>query len=448
MRIPVTPPTLNDALESFQGKEGLDRLSKAMGMGIGPAPGGRYRHWDTLRHVAPPDGMTSEDWWSAIKFARSQNKRSLPLVDRNRKPFTYCLSDPVLELLHEIDSHTTGPIASNTSITNPQTRDRYVQSALIEEAITSSQLEGAATTREVAKEMIRSGRDPIDKSELMILNNYQAIKLIRGLAARDLSADLIFELHKTITAGTIEENALGHYLRSTGDGIAIYDDRDNKLLHDPPSPSEIAWRLEAMCKFANEEAPGVFLHPVIKAIILHFWLAYDHPFIDGNGRTARALFYWSMLKQGYWLFEFLSISRIIRGAPAKYGRSFLYTETDENDLTYFILAQLKIVKRSIDELHVYLARKTKEIRETEQRLRATVSLNHRQVALISHALRHPGSRYTIESHRMSHDVTYQTSRTDLLSLEDKSLLVRSRQGRAFSFSAPGDLDDRLRNLVD
>ncbi len=446
MRIPITPPSLADVLTSFETKQGVERISKVIGLGVGPAPGGKYRHWDTLRHVQPPEGVTSEDWWSAIKFARSQNKRAISLLDREGRPFTYCLADPVLERLHAIDANTTGPIEGNASITNPQTRDRYVQNSLMEEAITSSQLEGAATTREVAKEMIRSGRNPIDKSERMILNNYRAIKLIGDLTDQPLSPELIFKLHNTITRGTIEENALGHYLRTPGDGIGVYDDRDNTLLHDPPPPSELPNRLKMMCEFANEESPGVFLHPVIKAIILHFWLAYDHPFMDGNGRTARALFYWSMLKQGFWLFEFISISRIIRAAPAKYGKSFLYTETDENDLTYFILSQLEIVMRAIDELHVYLERKTQEIREMESLVRATVTLNHRQLALISHAMRHPGARYTIESHKNSHDVTYQTARTDLLKLETKELLVRSRQGRAFSFAAQPDLDERLRAL--
>jgi Fic family protein len=447
MRIPITPPTLTDALETFRTEDGLDRLSKAIGMEIGPAPDGRYRHWDTLRHVPAPDGLTSEEWWSAIKLARSQTRRVIPLVDRHGKPFSYCLPDPVLELLHAIDANTTGPIASNSSITNPHTRDRYVQSSLIEEAITSSQLEGAATTRKVAKEMIRSGRDPVNKSERMILANYHAIKLISGLTHQPLTTKLILDLHETITRGTIAENALGHYLRTTGDGVAVYDHRNDQLLHEPPSATEIPDRLKRMCRFANEEASGVFLHPVIKAIILHFWLAYDHPFVDGNGRTARALFYWSMLKQGFWLFEFLSISRIIRAAPAKYARSFLYTETDENDLTYFILAQLDVIKRSIAELHAYLARKTSEIRETERHLRATVSLNHRQIALISHALRNPGSRYSIASHKNSHAVTYQTARTDLLSLESRSLLIRAKQGKSFSFSAPPDLDARLRALT-
>jgi len=446
MRIPITPPTLSDAIDSFQGPNGLERLSTAIRMGIAAAPEGRYRHWDTLRHVPPPSGMTPQDWWSAIKIARNQTRRTIALLDRSGRPFSYCLADPVLELLHEIDANSTGPIASNPSITNPQMKDRYIQSSLIEEAITSSQLEGAATTREVAKAMIRSGRRPIDKSERMILNNYRAIKLIGGLTHEKLSPRLIFDLHETITAGTIDTNAVDHFLRTPGDGIAVFDDRDNVLLHEPPSALEIPSRLDAMCRFANEQAPGVFLHPVLKAIILHFWLAYDHPFIDGNGRTARALFYWSMLRQGFWLFEFVSISRILRDAPARYGRSFLYTETDENDLTYFILAQLEVLKRSIDELRSYLERKTREIRETEQRLRATASLNHRQVALVSHALRHPGSRYSIESHKVSHDVTYQTARTDLLALESKGLLIRTKQGKAFSFSAPADLDARLRTL--
>lgn len=61
--------------------------------------------------------------------------------------------------------------------------------------------------------------------------------------------------------------------------------------------------MTAMCAFPNGHLPDTFIHPAIRAIILHFWLGYDHPFVDGNGRTARALFYWAMLRQNYSLFE-------------------------------------------------------------------------------------------------------------------------------------------------
>jgi Fic family protein len=205
--------------------------------------------------------------------------------------------------------------------------------------------------------------------------------------------------------------------------------------------------MAAMCDFANQAKTGVFLHPVVKAIVLHFWLAYDHPFIDGNGRTARALFYWSMLSQDYWLIEYVSISSILRKAPAKYGRSFLYTETDENDITYFIDAQLHVIGRAITELHNYLARKMNEVRKTEQLLRSSVQLNHRQLALLSHALRHPGTRYSIESHRRSHDITYQTARSDLLDLADKDVLIKSRSGKAYQFTPVHDLYECLKSLA-
>ena len=446
MRIPATAPTFEETLASIREKGGVDHFYQVIAAHTDPAPGGKYRHWDTLRRVSPPKGLSPEEWWGAIKFARSQGRRSVPLLDRRGRAFSYCLPDPALELLHEIDANTAGPITENTPIANAQTRDRYIQHSLIEEAITSSQLEGASTTREVAKEMIRSGRSPLDRSERMILNNYRAIKLISKLTDQLLSPDLVFRLHKTITENTLEENSTNHFLRTKGDGIGVYDDRDNKLLHEPPPASEISKRLNLMCAFANEEHTGVFLHPVVKAIILHFWLAYDHPFIDGNGRTARALFYWSLLRQKFWLFEFVSISRIIRGAPARYGRSFLYTETDENDLTYFILSQLEMIKRAIDALHAYLEIKTAEIQQTEKLLRASVSLNHRQLALLGHALKHPETRYTIESHRVSHNVVYQTARTDLLTLEDKGLLIRSKISRAFSFTVPQNLDKKLQAL--
>ena len=58
-------------------------------------------------------------------------------------------------------------------------RERYVISSLIEEAITSSQLEGAMTTREVAKDLLRSGRKPRTKDERMILNNYRGMLRVR-----------------------------------------------------------------------------------------------------------------------------------------------------------------------------------------------------------------------------------------------------------------------------
>ena len=449
MRIPDKPLTYEQILKKFADPDFFRPFANALAKGgISPAPGGQYRHWDTLRQIAPPEGLTHEAWWAAIKFARLQTRRFIPLRDRRGNPFSYTMPAPVLEMLHEIDQNASGRIAmpDSTAIATPQTRSRYLQSSLIEEAITSSQLEGAAATREQAKALLRSNRKPMNYAEWMILGNYRAMQLISSRKEQEMTPALVREIHQTIAAAPFSPDADAPRVRKPGDDVAVRDER-NRLLHQPPDASEIPARMKALCAFANHNLQGKdFMHPVVRAVLLHFWLAYDHPFTDGNGRTARVLFYWCMLKQGYWLAEFISISSILRKASAAYVRSFLYTETDDNDLSYFLLAQLRVIRRAIGELHEYIKRKNRDIRETEQVMRASVGMNHRQTALLGHALRNPGFRYTIESHRHSHRVTYQTARTDLLGLSEKGLLLQSRAGRRFSFAAAPDLEKRLRAL--
>jgi len=285
----------------------------------------------------------------------------------------------------------------------------------------------------------------------MILNNYHALQFIRRLRDEPLTPAIVFELQRILTEGTLDESDAAGRFRRPDEHIVVSDELDGPVLHDPPEATELAARMEAMCAFANaSDMDEPFIHPVARSILLHFWLAYDHPFVDGNGRTARALFYWSMARRGYWLAEFLSISRILKDAPSRYNRAFLYTETDDNDATYFILFQLKVIVRAIEELHEYLARKAVEMEETARLIRRSRAirerLNHRQLALHNHALKHPGREYTFASHRASHDVSYGTARTDLLELARYGLLTEQKSGRAFTFVAPADLRKRLTHI--
>ncbi len=371
--------------------------------------------------------------------------RPIQLADSNRESFAFCVPDLVIEKLHDIDCGSGATVNIPSPITNPQTRDQYLIRSLMEEAITSSQLEGAATTREVAKEMIRTGRPPRDKDEQMIFNNFATMQRIMELKKEPLSAEMVFEIHRLVTDRTLKNPDGAGRFRKSEEPIAV-ESPDGEVFHQPPPASELPERLKLMCDFANKASPDYFIHPVVRAIILHFWLAYDHPFVDGNGRTARALFYWAMLRDGYWLFEFISISTILRKAPIKYGRSFLYTETDDNDLTYFIVAQTKVIAEAIQKLHEYIDEKTSELRELESHLRALNLFNHRQVDLLRHALKHPYQQYIIESHRISHNTSYETARTDLLDLSTRGILQLIKRGKQMVFIAPNDLEKRIRQM--
>jgi Fic family protein len=148
--------------------------------------------------------------------------------------------------------------------------------------------------------------------------------------------------------------------------------------------------------------------------------------------------------------EFVSISRILKHAPAQYTRSYLYTETDENDVTYFVLHQLRVILRAIQELLEYLRKKSDEHRELEALVRRSTKLqhelNHRQIALINRALKNPGAIFTVASHRGAHNVTYDTARTDLLKLSELALLQKSKRGRAFIFLVPPEIRTTLKNF--
>jgi Fic family protein len=277
----------------------------------------------------------------------------------------------------------------------------------------------------------------------MIVNNYVTMRRILELKHQPLTTEIVFEIHREISEGALDmANGAGRFRRVDED-INV-SDVEGTVFHTPPPAADLPARLEAMCDFANGKTPAFFVHPVIRGVILHFWLAYDHPFVDGNGRTARALFYWQMLHSGYWLFEFISISQFLRKAPVQYGIAFLHTETDENDLTYFIIHQAEVIRRALKELHDYVARKSSETRACLDALQKYPELNHRQQAIVAHALRHPGFVYNIAGHGSRHAVVYQTARTDLLSLAEKGLLVPRKAGRALIFVAPKDLESRLR----
>lgn len=437
MRIPATAP---DPAES-QRHMGPEVMLWLAAHGMSPlAPS--YLHWDELSRRSPPQGLSREQWWAALSLQRLVSRRLTPLTDRDGAPFWYNLTDPILTQVAAIERTAAGRLESASPVLSEASRDRYVASSAIEEAIRSSQLEGAATTRRVASDMLREGRPPANRHERMIRNNHLGMLWIREHVHQPITPEGILTLHRVMTEGTLDEPELAGRLRTTDD--VVVRDAEENVLHRPPPAAELPQRLARLCDFAQERSQETFLPGVVRAILLHLALASDHPFVDGNGRTARALFYWSMRSQGYWLFEYLSISRRLREAPARYARSFLLTEIDHGNATYFILEQLRVIDQATADLHAWLERKQGEDDALATQLAHHPGLNHRQRALLGHALRHGQPRYTIASHQRSHQVVYQTARTDLLDLEARGLLRHHKEGRALVFTPVGDLRERLR----
>ena len=219
----------------------------------------------------------------------------------------------------------------------------------------------------------------------------------------------------------------------------------DEVVFIPPKASEVEGRMIKLLEFAGIDDEDNWIHPVIKGAMIHFWLAYIHPFVDGNGRTARALMYWYLLSRNYTLFQYLSISKHFLEAPGQYVKSYLYTEHDDNDLTYFLAYNLNSVRSALVELRKYLKKKQNEVASANQLLTKYRGLNYRQKSLVYHSIQHPDHVYTVEAHKNTHGIAYDTARKDLMTLASKCFLRKEKEGkRLFLFFPSGSAIEKLK----
>lgn len=405
---------------------------------------GRYLYWDQFKWRVPEEDDVNKAWF-ATKWARKSKFKALSLWDKTDKPFYFCMPDTLQAKLFKISNLAGQGIIPHNSIKN-----QYLISSLVmEEAISSSQLEGASTTRKVAKEILVSTRKPKTQDEQMIVNNYLLMKEIQRTKDEELSVDMILSLHQIATNKTHDNDNVAGKLRISNDIVIM--DMDDNVLHQPPSFLDLPKRLQKLCEFANEKHTGedgsIFIHPIVKAIMLHFMIGYEHPFADGNGRTARALFYWFMLKNGFDYFEYISISKFLKEAPKKYSMSYLYSEVDENDLTYFIYYQVDIILKAIDDLLVYLKKKSLEYEEITHILKDSYlneKLNFVQKDIIKKAIKNPGRVFRGLEISVDYDIAPTTARKYLNELVKYKILANYKDGRTIAYIAPENLHALLK----
>jgi Fic family protein len=368
-----------------------------------------YEFWDTVKYKKVPANFSTTDLWSAVVVDRM---RAAVIVWEKYK-IHFGLTNKMQRQCHEFDMSFGGSWASDSIIPTGD-NERYLVSSLMEEAISSSQMEGAATTRKVAKDMLRKHIAPKDRSQRMIFNNYQTIQFIVANKNKSLTQELLLHIHRLMTENTLENSEDAGRFRQNDD-VVVENSITHEVVHTPPSYKDIPQFIVDLCDFFNCDKAKLFIHPIIRGVIIHFMLAYMHPFVDGNGRTARALFYWYMLKQGYWLTEYLSISRIIYRSKQTYEKSFLYAEADNNDIGYFINYNLRALELSFKELQNYIKRKTEAKRTATTFLRIG-NINERQAEIIKIYYQNPKEMLTVKDLEARFLITPTTAKSDIVGL--------------------------------
>lgn len=402
----ITPEELLDSLVTPPSEDILALVEKI---------NDEYEYWDTVKYKKAPKECSAKKLWIYVKASRMRNMAQV----WPRYGILLGITNQMQRLCHEFDMNFGGFWGTNAVIPE-DSKERYLISSLMEEAIFSSQMEGAATTRQVAKDMLRKKMTPKDKSQQMIVNNYHTIQFVVQNQDAPLTVELLQQVHQLMTEHTLDNpQDVGRF--RTNDGVVVENGITHEIVHRPPSYTEIPEFVKELCRFFNEKKPKVFIHPIIRGIIIHFMIAYMHPFVDGNGRTARALFYWYMLKQKYWLTEYLSISRVIAKSKKSYEKSFRYTDADSNDIGYFVSYNLHVLDQSFKQLQGYLKRKQEEKKVANTFLQLG-GINDRQAQIIKMFVDNPKEVITVKDIQGKFFISATTAKGDIMGLVNRGLL--------------------------
>ncbi len=374
-----------------------------------------YLYWDKIKYKAKD--CSPVELWSEIKFFRTFGRKEIKFQSYK---FSFVLTDYIQKFLHLFDTLIGSELLINIGVEDNE-KYKFTVSSLMEEAISSSQMEGANTTRKVAKEMIKQERRPKNKSEQMILNNFITMKHIVQIKDEELTVENMLNIHKLVTNNTLEESKDEGKFRENDD-VHVVNHANSEVVHIPPPQSELKSLINELCLFFNADTEE-FIHPVIKGSIIHFMIGWIHPFTDGNGRTARALFYWYMLNKGYWITEYLSISRIIKDTKTQYEKAYLYSEIDDNDLTYFINYHIKTIEKAIDALNVYIKLKKKETVKAVKFMKIP-GVNDRMAQILNTIQDDPHKILNAKEMESTFNVSNYTARADLRALVELGFLEK------------------------
>ena len=317
-----------------------------------------YLYWDKAKYKPTPGGLSHEQAWFAVKLSRLFRFQPAPIKRDDGKLFQWVKLSGFEKFCHEFDMNTGGELLTSISDLKREERQRLISKGIMDEAIASSQLEGADTGREYARKMLREGIKPRNQADRMILNN-----------------------HNLLT------DKLPIWLRSQ----TTREKRTSSMLH--------------------------------------FWIGYLHPFTDGNGRLARVIFYWYLLKKNYWAFAYLPLSAYIKRSKKAYTMAYVYTEQDEADLTYFLSYQFKKIREASAGFQEYLARLRKSNIEMARGARIKLNLNERQIQLVRYLSGNKDYYTSIKTHTSVHAISRVTAISDLKKLREKGYLIKKRVGR-------------------
>jgi len=289
----------------------------------------------------------------------------------------FTITNTILGLIGKIEA--SREIIENAPLV-PAYEAKFRQEAIIRTVHHGTHIEGnPLDTGEVAAVLEGEEIDARDRDVQEILNYRKVLSYIDGKKKEVNEKDLL-AIHKLTVEKLLRNEASGKYRKTQ---VVVKNSKTKEISFKPPEAGDVPILSKEFFVWLNsQESESV--HPVLVAGITHYVLAFIHPFVDGNGRAARALATMVLFQRDYDVKKFFSIEEYFdRNAPRYYKTlqsvsNQKVESLSERDLTpwleYFcegMAEELNRVKEKVKKLSldVKLKGKTGQIALSERQLK-------------------------------------------------------------------------------
>ncbi|MBN1916217.1 Fic family protein [Candidatus Dojkabacteria bacterium] len=281
------------------------------------------------------------------------------------------ITNTILQNIAEIEA--SKQIIENAPLV-PAWERRFKEDAVIRQVHHSTAIEGNALNFTEAKNLLEGRRiESVRKRDIKeILNYRKAVEFISGKKEKELDSKFMLEINKILLHDILDSEAG----RIREKDVVIMSSKTQDVVMEPPGKEEVQAEIDDVILWYNSE--GKKVHPILRAGVLQHVFTNIHPFIEGNGRTARLLSTWSLYQEGYDIKQFFSLEEYYDQDPKGYYEAL--ASADEGELTgwleYFsrgLAVELGRVKNKILDI----SRDVKVRRTVGQ-----VALNDRQIKIV------------------------------------------------------------------
>ena len=379
----------------------------------------QYKPLEDIKYRLDKLHISQKNWPLLKQNIQIFRKRgAIPLfLNSIDKKFWYFPSDSINKKIYQIENQ--GNRLYDKIEDHAVIEKGLLKSVAIEEAVTSAIYEGANSTRSQARAFITSNKKARSKDEWMLVNNYRAMQWIKKNTNFSLSNELILKIHEILSENTLQGDDQNFCGKFRNDTVYIGS-------HEGISHSKIEEALAETIELINDHPR--FIHNIVRGILLHYFIAYIHPFFDGNGRTGRGLFYFKTMKHGSKFVELLSVSADLKEHGKKYEKAFDLVKDHELDVTYFI-------DFCLDSLITALNKVEKKIHYLLDisRLIELKRISTKQVSLLQKMALYKHKAITIEEYAEDINKSREFARKELKDLLKKGLLQEKKEGKKFRY---------------